>query len=233
MGRTLIVSSVFPHGSSKSPHAILMVETGKFLEGDQPMTHQFSQVDVESAIEAARAQIKRNWGWFLVLGVVFVLAGIAAIAFPFLSTIAAKVALGWIFMTGGVLMIVHSFSSPGWQGFLLGLLIGNLYALAGAWLAFFPFTGIITLTILLAALFLAEGVLELIMAMRVRPHEGWGWLVLSGLVAVAAGLMIGLNLPSSATWAIGLLAGINLLSTGISFIVLALAGRRADVAATG
>lgn len=196
------------------------------------MTQQrLSELDIESAFEAARAQIKKNWGWFLALGIALVLAGIAAIAFPLVSTIAAKVALGWIFLIGGALMILHAFSSPGWRGFLLGLLIGILYLAAGGWLAFFPFTGIITLTILLAAVFLAEGVLETIMAFRVRPHEGWGWLLLSGLIAVAAGVMIGLNLPSSAVWAIGLLAGINLLSTGVSFIAMALAGRRGNVPA--
>lgn len=195
------------------------------------MTQQLSQTDIESAIEAARAQIKRNWGWFLALGIVFVLAGVAAIAFPLLSTIATKIFLGWIFLAGGVLMILHAFSASGWRGFLLGLLIGILYVVAGGWLAFFPFTGIITLTILLAALFLAEGVLEAIMAFRVRPHEGWVWLLLSGLVAVAVGVMIAMGLPSSATWAIGLLTGINLLMTGASFIALALAGRRGDVPA--
>lgn len=195
------------------------------------MTQQLSQTDIESAIEAARAQIKRNWGWFLALGIVFVLAGLAAIAFPLLSTIATKIVLGWIFLAGGVLMILHAFSASGWRGFLLGLLIGILYVVAGGWLAFFPFTGIITLTILLAALFLAEGVLEAIMAFRVRPHEGWVWLLLSGLVAVAVGVMIAMGLPSSATWAIGLLTGINLLMTGASFIALALAGRRGDVPA--
>src|SRR6185436_18482752 len=105
--------------------------------------------------------------------------------------------------------------------------IGLLYLVAGGWLAFFPFTGIITLTILLAALFLAAGVLEVIMAVRVRPHEGWVWLLLSGLIAVAVGVLIATELPSSAVWAIGLLTGINLLSTGVSFVVLALAGRRA------
>lgn len=195
------------------------------------MTQQLSQTDIESAIEATRAQIQKNWGWFLALGIVFVLAGLAAIAFPLLSTIAAKVALGWIFLAGGVLMILHAFSASGWRGFLLGLLIGILYVVAGGWLAFFPFTGIITLTILLAALFLAEGVLEVIMAFRVRPHEGWFWLLLSGLVAAAVGVMIAMGLPSSATWAIGLLTGINLLMTGASFIALALAGRRGDVPA--
>jgi len=195
------------------------------------MTQQLSQTDIESAIEAARAQIQKNWGWFLALGIVFVLAGVAAIAFPLLSTIATKIFLGWIFLAGGVLMILHAFSASGWRGFLLGLLIGILYVVAGGWLAFFPFTGIITLTILLAALFLAEGVLEVIMAFRVRPHEGWFWLLLSGLVAAAVGVMIAMGLPSSATWAIGLLTGINLLMTGASFIALALAGRRGDVPA--
>ena len=196
------------------------------------MMQQLSQTDIESAIEAARAQIKQNWGWFLALGIVFVLAGLAAIAFPLLSTIATKIALGWIFLAGGVLMILHAFSASGWRGFLLGLLIGILYVVAGGWLAFFPFTGIITLTILLAALFLAEGVLEVIMAFRVRPHEGWAWLLLSGLVAVAVGVMIAMQLPSSAAWAIGLLTGINLLMTGASFIALALAGRRSQAVAT-
>jgi uncharacterized membrane protein HdeD (DUF308 family) len=195
------------------------------------MTQQFSQTDIESAIEAARAQIRDNWGWFLALGIVFVVAGVVSIAFPLLSTIAAKIVLGWIFIVGGMLMVMHAFSSVGWRGFLLGLLIGVLYVVAGAWLAFFPFTGIITLTLLLAALFVAEGVLEVVMAVRVRPHEGWGWLLLSGIVAVAVGILIALGLPNSATWAIGLLTGLNLLSTGVSFIVLALAGKRADARA--
>jgi uncharacterized membrane protein HdeD (DUF308 family) len=195
------------------------------------MAQQISQADIDSALAAARAAIRENWGWFLGLGIVFVLAGLGAIAFPFLSTIAAKVALGWIFMVSGGLTVVHAFSSIGWRGFLLNFLIGILYLVAGAWLAFLPFTGIITLTVLLAALFLAEGVLEMIMAIRVRPHEGWAWLLLSGLIAIAVGLMIGLGLPGSATWAIGLLVGVNLLSTGISFITLALAGRGAGAGA--
>jgi uncharacterized membrane protein HdeD (DUF308 family) len=196
------------------------------------MTDQVSRTDVDAAIAAARIVIAERWGWFLALGIALLLAGVAAIAFPLLSTIAAKIALGWIFLVGGVVLLVHAFSIKEWRGFLMELLIGVLYAVAGAWLAFFPFTGIVTLTILLAALFLAEGVLEVIMAVRVRPHEGWVWLLLSGLVAIAVGVLIAYELPSSATWAIGLLAGVNLLSTGVSFVVLALAGRRIGHGAT-
>jgi uncharacterized membrane protein HdeD (DUF308 family) len=190
------------------------------------MTQQFSQADIDRAVAAAKQTVADNWGWFLTLGIVLVVAGIAAIMFPLVSTIAAKIALGWIFLAAGVVMIIHAFSIQKWGGFLMELLLGVLYLFAGGWLAFFPFTGIVTLTILLAALFLAEGVLEVIMGFRVRPHEGWGWLVFSGLIAVAVGLLIAAELPSSAVWAIGLLVGVNLLSTGISFIVLAFAGKR-------
>ena len=190
------------------------------------MTQQFSQADIDRAVAAAKQTVADNWGWFLTLGIVLVVAGIAAIMFPLVSTIAAKIALGWIFLAAGIVMVIHAFSIQKWGGFLMELLLGVLYLFAGGWLAFFPFTGIVTLTILLAALFLAEGVVEVIMGFRVRPHEGWGWLVFSGLIAVAVGLLIAAELPSSAVWAIGLLVGVNLLSTGISFIVVALAGKR-------
>jgi len=189
------------------------------------MTEQISQADFAATVAAARRQIADNWGWFLALGLLLIVAGVAAIAFPLLSTVATKIALGWIFLIAGALIVVHAFSIRQWQGFLLGLLIGALYLVAGGWLAFTPFAGVVALTILLAVLFLAEGVLEVIMAVRVRPHAGWGWLLLSGLVAIAVGVLIAAELPSSAAWAIGLLTGINLLSSGVSFVALALAGR--------
>lgn len=195
------------------------------------MTQQLSQTDIDKAIAAAKQAVADNWGWFLALGILLVVAGVAAIAFPLVSTIAAKIALGWIFLAAGLVIIIHAFSIQRWGGFLMELLLGVLYLIAGGWLAFFPFTGIITLTIVLAALFLVEGVLEVIMAVRARAHEGWVWLLLSGLIAVAVGVLIAAELPSSAAWAIGLLVGVNLLSTGISFIVLALAGRRGGVPA--
>ncbi|HJU30642.1 MAG TPA: HdeD family acid-resistance protein [Hyphomicrobiaceae bacterium] len=190
------------------------------------MADQISKADIDAALAEARRQVAEHWGWFLGLGIFLILAGLAAIAFPLLSTIATKIALGWILLAAGALVVLHAFSIKQWSGFLWSLLVGILYLIAGGWLAFFPFTGIITLTLLLAALFLAEGVLEVIMAVRVRPHEGWVWLLLSGLVAIAVGIMIAAELPSSAAWAIGLLTGLNLLMTGVSFTALALAGRR-------
>ncbi|HWK32089.1 MAG TPA: HdeD family acid-resistance protein [Hyphomicrobium sp.] len=182
--------------------------------------------EMEMRIAETKALISEKWGWFLALGIGLIIAGIAAIAFPFLSTIAAKVMLGWLFLIGGVLMIVHAFQAPGWSGFLWELLIGVLYVVVGGYLAFFPLTGLLTLAIVLAALFIAEGIFEIVMAYRVSPHEGWFWLLLSGIAAIAVGVLIALGLPGSATWALGLLVGINLLFSGWSYVFLALAGRR-------
>jgi uncharacterized membrane protein HdeD (DUF308 family) len=196
------------------------------------MATALSQAALEAKLLETRRLIAEKWGWFLAVGIVLIVAGLAAVAFPFISTVAAKIMLGWLFLIGGVVMIVHAFQAPAWSGFLWSLLIGLLYAVAGAYLAFFPLTGLLTLAILLAALFFAEGIMEILMAFRVRPHEGWGFLLLSGIAALAVGVLIFMDLPGSATWALGLLVGINLLFTGSSYVALALAGRKAREVAT-
>jgi uncharacterized membrane protein HdeD (DUF308 family) len=190
----------------------------------QPMV----QAAIEQKLAETRRLISEKWGWFLALGIVLIVVGMAAIVFPLVSTIAATIMLGWLFLIGGVFMVLHAFSSQGWQGFVWSLLIGVLYIVAGGYLALFPLMSLPALAILLAALFLAEGAAEIIMAFRIRPHEGWGFMLLSGIAALAVGVMIALDLPSSATWALGLLVGINLLFSGWSYIFLALAGRRAS-----
>jgi uncharacterized membrane protein HdeD (DUF308 family) len=194
------------------------------------MAQPLSMPNVEMRLVETRKLIADKWGWFLALGIVLIVAGLVAIAFPLLSTIAAKIMLGWLFLIGGVMMVLHAFSTPAWQGFLWSLLIGILYVVAGGYLAFFPLTGLLTLAILLAMVFIAEGVFEIIMALRIRPHEGWGFLLLSGIAAVLVGVLIAMDLPGSAVWALGLLVGINLLFSGWSYIFLALAGRRAHEA---
>ena len=190
------------------------------------MAQPLSQADIEAKLTEFKRHIAEKWGLFLALGIVLTLVGIAAICFPFVSTVAAKIFLGWLFLIGGVMMIIHAFSAQGWGGFLWSLLIGVLYVVAGGYLAFFPLTGLLTLAIFLAILFVAEGIMEMIMAFRVQPSEGWGWLLLSGIAALAVGVLIALGLPSSATWALGLLVGINLLFSGWSYVFLALSGRK-------
>jgi len=171
------------------------------------------------------AIVAEHRGWFIVLGIALIVIGFIAMTFPLMTTIATKIFIGWLFLIGGVVQVVHAFSTQKWSEFLLSLLIGALYVIAGAWLAFLPLTGIITLTIFLAALFLVEGIAEIGMAMRIRPKGGWVWMLISGIIAIAAGVLIVAGLPSTAAWAIGLLVGINLIFSGTGYLFLASAAK--------
>jgi uncharacterized membrane protein HdeD (DUF308 family) len=158
--------------------------------------------------------------WFMILGVVLLLLGILAIVFPFATTIAAKIFLGWLLLIGGIVQVVHAFSTQKWSEFFLNLLIGVLYVIVGGWLAFFPLAGIITLTILLAALFIVNGVLEVGMGFRLRDRSGWFWLLISGIISIALGVFLFAGLPGTAAWAIGLVVGVQLIAHGVAYILL-------------
>jgi len=184
----------------------------------QQQTFRSTVYPVEAAV------VEHRW-WFAGLGVVLIVLGVLAVAFPLVTTITAKTFLGWLFLIGGVVQIVHAFSTQRWSAFFFDLLVGVLYLLVGGWLAFFPLAGIVTLTVLLAAMFIAQGVLEVVMALRLRGIEGWVWLLVSGFIALAVGILILAHLPTSAAWAIGLLVGINMISSGWAYFFLALAAR--------
>ncbi len=180
---------------------------------DNPMT----------AASGVREIIAKHKTWFTVLGVCLIILGILAIIFPLLGTIVAKTFLGWLFLIGGVVQVVHAFSTAKWSAFFFNLLVGILYIVVGAWLAFLPLAGILTLTILLSAMFIVQGVLEIAMGFRLRPNSGWGWVLVAGILALVVGVLIFLELPGSAAWAIGLLAGINLISSGWAYVFMAMA----------
>jgi uncharacterized membrane protein HdeD (DUF308 family) len=174
----------------------------------------------QSTLPEQLAIVSEKRGWFIAIGVIIVLLGILAVAFPFATTIAAKKILGWLFLISGIAQIIHSFSTKDWKGFIPSLLVGALYVFVGGWLAFYPLTGIIALTVLLALTFIMQGVLESVLAFAIRPFAGWVWMLISGLIAVVAGILIISNLPSTATWAIGLLVGVNMISTGLAYLFI-------------
>lgn len=181
-----------------------------------------------AAANVPAPEVGKSRLWFYLLGIVLILLGFAAISFPFVTTIAAKIFFGWLVLVGGVLQVAHAFGTRGWSEFLLDLLAGAVFVIVGAWLAFFPLTGILTLTLLLAVTFILQGLLELGMAFRLRPATGWLWMLIAGIVAIVVGLMLIADLPGAATWAIGLLVGINLIMSGIAYLLVPLASKSID-----
>jgi uncharacterized membrane protein HdeD (DUF308 family) len=172
--------------------------------------HEFSETVAEYRI------------WFMGLGIALVALGTMAIIFPLATTVTVKLLLGWIILIGGILQMIHAFSTQKWSAFFYNLLIGLLYVVGGGWLAFFPLTGIVTLTVMLALLFIIQGSLQAALSFQLKPRDGWGWILLAGIVAIVAGLMLISGLPGTAGWAIGLLAGISLISSGWAYLSIGL-----------
>lgn len=193
-------------------------------------THQ--DEDVRKAVEEVAKAASRSWGWFLALGIACIILGSLAIIFPLVASITMKIFIGWLLLLAGILCVLHAFGASDWKGVVLNLLLAALLIIGGAWLAFFPIEGLVALTAFLAILFIAQGVVQVALGFQLRPDEGWGWMVFSGIMAILVGSLIWLGLPSTAAWALGLLAGINLIFTGFSYVALGMVGRRAGSAVT-
>jgi uncharacterized membrane protein HdeD (DUF308 family) len=169
--------------------------------------------------------LSRNWGWLLAVGILMIILGVFAIGAPVVATIAFQVMLGWLLVIGGIAEAIHAFMAQNWRGFLFELLSAILYVVVGGLLLFNPLLGAAALTLLLAVFLVVEGIFKIIMALRVRDHRGWGWLLASGILSLILGAMIWAQWPASGLWVIGLLVGIQLLFTGWSLVMLALAAR--------
>ena len=165
---------------------------------------------------------------FLVEGLVLVALGLLAIAMPTFSTLAVESIVGWLFLVGGLLRIVGLFRPPRMPGYGWSMAAGLVAAVLGVVLIAAPLEGVLSLTIVLIALFLVEGVAAIFVSLAHRGHvRQWGWLLLSGVVDLLLVVLILAGWPGAAAWTIGLLTGLNLFFLGLSFTMLALAVRGA------
>jgi len=170
--------------------------------------------------------MRSNWGWMLALGILFVAGGILAIFAPAAASIAVTLVVAVIFAWIGVMQIIQAFSVRSWGGFAWQLIIGIILLLGGIAVYFNPILGTLTLTLVVAAMFIAKGVFQLILGFRMRPHGGSGWIIAAGILSILVGVLIWIQWPISGLWALGTLAGISLIFTGWSYIAMALAVRQ-------
>ncbi|MHC5757080.1 HdeD family acid-resistance protein [Nostoc sp.] len=168
---------------------------------------------------------KANLGWSIVLGTLMILLGIAAIAEPFIATIAITVVFSWTLIIAGIVRIVHAFQSRHKRGFWTKLVVGILYAIGGILLISNIFGAALSLTLAFGIVIFTEGVLEVIAAFQMRRDPNWGWVLFSGIMAIILGIFILARWPVSAVWVLGAFVGINFLFTGVWMIVLPLAAR--------
>jgi uncharacterized membrane protein HdeD (DUF308 family) len=180
--------------------------------------------NLQSKVSAA---VREHWKAFLFEGVLLVVLGLAAIIVPPLASLAVTIFLGWMFLVAGVAGLALTFWARQMPGFWWSLISAVLAVAAGIILLARPVQGTLTLTIVVGAYFLAEGVATIMYALEHRRElsQRWSWLLVAGLMDILIAAIIIAGLPGSALWAVGLLVGINLLVGGATLIGMALAAR--------
>lgn len=170
-------------------------------------------------VDASEARGK--WAWFLAYGILLVAVGIIALGNVVSATLVTTIWLGFLLMFGGAVELVSAFTFPrSLGGRILHILLGLLYLGAGFLVAFNPISGAVTVTIVVAAMLIADGVLRLWFALTTDVASRWLLAVL-GVVDLLLGLWLWTNIPVSAL-ALGFYVGFMLLVAGISWIMLAL-----------
>jgi uncharacterized membrane protein HdeD (DUF308 family) len=180
--------------------------------------------EIRSAVNAA---IHRHWGLFLFEGIVLIILGTLAVLVPAVASVAATIVFGWILLLSGIMGLVSTLRARHAPGFGWSLLSAVLGIAAGIILLVTPLQGVLSLTAVLIAFLIIEGVATVLFALEHRKGASgrWSWLLASGILDIALGGILLAGLPGTAVWALGLLVGINMIFGGWALVWMALHAR--------
>jgi uncharacterized membrane protein HdeD (DUF308 family) len=171
-------------------------------------------------VESLRAGLQRCSKTLLIAGIVLIVLGTIAIIAPGIATLFVTTFLGWLFIVSAVTEFYLAFQVHGGWRIAGAVLTGLVSLIAGVWLLLNPATGAIALTFLLAAYFVATGIVKAVAAFQLHGTGGSGWTYFSAACSIVLGLLVFSGWPGSAVWLIGLLVGIDLLFYGWALIAL-------------
>ncbi len=192
-----------------------------------------SQADLDRFRRDILASLHEHWVFYLIEGIILIALGAAAIIVPPIATIAATIFFGGLLLISGIVGLITTFWMRGVPGFWWSLISAVLAIVVGVMLLGWPVRGAFSLTFLLIAFFVVEGVVSVMFALdhRRELRGAWGWMLASGIVDLALATIIFAGLPGTAAWAIGLLVGINLTFGGVAMVAMALQARRIELSA--
>ncbi|MBW2273124.1 MAG: HdeD family acid-resistance protein [Deltaproteobacteria bacterium] len=156
----------------------------------------------------------------VILGIIQVILGFLAMSAPLYAGVVVIFVVGFFAIAGGVVQMVFAFKAPSFGRGVLRFLLGGLMLLGGLAIEAHPLMGLATMTLMLAMYFIADGITRVVLAFDLRPEQGWGWLVVGGLVSLVLGILLWRQWPLSGAWAVGVLVGVNLMISGWQLIIL-------------
>lgn len=170
--------------------------------------------------------IKEATGMSMGMAAVMIVLGFLAVLLPFATGIGISILVGWIIVFSGFAYLAYAFDAQGAGTFLWRTLIGAAYIVGGIYLAFHPGLTLESLTLVVAAIFLAESVLQFVVFFQFRALPGSGWILFDGIVTMFLAYLIWRPWPLSSAWAIGTLVGINLIVSGSTRLMYSVAARK-------
>jgi uncharacterized membrane protein HdeD (DUF308 family) len=178
--------------------------------------------------EAVFGEASKNWVWLLFLGILFIILGVIGLGRLFALSLAGAMFFGVLIIIGGMAQFVEAVKCTGWKSLAYHVLIGVLYMVGGVFVIWNPLAAKLLLTWILAAVFIAVGIIRVIMAFQMRDTGSWFVPLLGGIVSIVLGGLIMANWPLSGLFVIGLFIAIELITNGWSYIFIALAARKAS-----
>jgi uncharacterized membrane protein HdeD (DUF308 family) len=173
------------------------------------------------------APLRAKWGWIVALGVVYTVAGFIALGSVAMATVVSVFVVGVMMIVAGVAEVISAFQIKSWGKFLLWVLLGLLYVVAGFVTFQNPLLAAVLLTLILGASLVASGVMRIILAFSMKRETPWIWVALSGAVTLLLGVLILMRWPVSSLYILGLFLGIDLIVAGASWVGIGLGLRRA------
>jgi uncharacterized membrane protein HdeD (DUF308 family) len=190
------------------------------------MAGEISLDDAARAMrDAMRETVKRHSLWYLIQGILMVLGGILALAYPLFTSATVVLFLGWVLIITGLAQGISLIGAKNVPHFWLQLVSVVLAVIIGFLFVRDPGQALLTVTLLLIVFFMVEGISKIIFSLTIRPFPNWGWVLASGVIGVLLSLYL-LNNPVAAVWLLGLLIGVMLISEGTALGYLAWQVRR-------
>ena len=166
-------------------------------------------------------------GWSIALAVLMIVVGIIAMLAPWEFGLVIALVVGWSAIFNGVAQIIYGFRTHGGWHVALEIILGIIYIIAGVYLLMHPVGGLLALTLILASFLLIYGVFALMLAFRIKPRRGWGWVLFDAIVTILLGILIWAHWPFNSDWVVGTLFGISIFMSGITRLMVAMALRGA------
>ena len=172
------------------------------------------------------APLRAKWGWIVALGVVYLIAGFIALGSVAMATVASVLIVGVMMIIAGVAEVISAFQIKSWGKFLLWVLLGLLYVVAGFVTFQNPLLAAVLLTLVLGASLVASGIMRIFLAFSMKRETPWIWVALSGVITLLLGLLILARWPVSSLYILGLFLGIDLIMAGAGWVGIGFGVRR-------